>query len=105
MISRVVVRCGAARVGRAKVVCIGEERADATADIEGVLVRTDLIDPASEEVVEKFSEAGAAFSTTTGVFFGGMGFRIEMPSVPNTLLADRRRESRLPTTTTLEGES
>lgn len=104
MISRVVVRCGAARVGRAKVVCIGEERADATADIEGVLVRTDLIDPASEEVVEKFSEAGAAFSTT-GVFFGGMGFRIEMPSVPNTLLADRRRESRLPTTTTLEGES
>jgi hypothetical protein len=95
VISRVVVRCGAARVGSAKVVCIGEERADAMADIDGVFVRNDLIDPASEAVLVTLSAEAIGLSTMTEVFFGGTGFNIEIPSVPNTLLADRRRGSRL----------
>lgn len=89
VVSREVVRWGAARVGRPKVVCIGEERAEVRADTEGVLVRVDLIEPVSEEVLA--STSLAVFSETIERFLGGTGFKIEIPRVPKTLFAVLRR--------------
>jgi hypothetical protein len=94
VMSRVVVRCGAASVGAANVPCRGGERVDlAAAGIEAV-VRVDLIDTASDSVVIGAGGVVSSTFTLVGPRLVWAGFRIEIPRVPNTLLADLRRASR-----------
>jgi len=94
-VSIVVVRCGAASVGAANVPCRGDGRiVVVTAVMEGALVWVDRMDAVSEAGPVGAVGVESSMCMLVGRRLGGAGFKMEIPSVPKTLLEVLRRASR-----------